>query len=596
VAGMCEDDQGDAGPSAREVEQCGRLCYLCFVQRKTVMVTCCLTALMSAGLAAADRCHTPLAGTHSLTLKADVTGYRFSAGHVLVDWIRPDGCQGTAVWGYRAAIRTAKKTTSCRARSLRRARGSLGRLSASDAQHVVQVVAAASADAPVRLNVVDRAANKETASWPLPTMPDRVSVYRGLALLSTAGRGGLYVARLSDGRIGQIGVTRAGDRPVIGSAGVLYQDDLDLAKHRNAPAERTLLLVPLQTVQKELSRPFTTVRKYMSYSSPTYSSPKPVHAATAPDAVSKRSAPRRPMYLHADPPRPFVSPIITAMAMDGERVALAVRDPRRQCDYVLFWNVDWHYVTRLTRAMGLTCPPRHARGGITNVAIAGSRAAWTVDYGGQTRVLAAVISNCAEWVVTRAQRVEALGGDGGVLAYALSPRTTSPEHSSVGIVSSTWAGHPLAYGGSALGLSVDADRIAVLGSGGSVSVETRTGRPLTQLHVNQARGVALRGDVLAVVTRGSVEVYSVSGNRRIASWKGPVGATSIDVQYGIALLVAGRNVYAMNLASGRTARVYHAPTAVRAQIEAPGVALQYNLGRRGYVRFLPMSTIEASTR
>jgi hypothetical protein len=567
--------------------------------RKAMVTVCCVGAtLMTAGLAAADRCHTPLAGTRTLTLNGDVTGYRLSGAGILVDWVRRNGCGGTAVWRYTAAAHTTAKTTVCRTRTLDHARGSLGRLSVSNALRVVQVVAAVSSDTAVRLSVVDKVTNRETASWPLPMMPDRVSVYRGLALLSSARRAGLYVVRLSDGRIGQIGVTRAGDRPVIGSAGIVYQDDLDLAKHRNAPAERTLNFVPLESVQREIAQPFTTVRKYMSYSSPTYSSRKSV-APTGQRPTSNGPTQRHPMYLHADPPRPFLVSRINAMAMDGERVALAVRDPRGRCDYVLFWNVAWHYVTRLTRAMGLTCPPVHAAGGITNVAIAGSRAAWTLNYGGRMRVLAAVISDCAEWVVARAQRgsVSLLGGDGGVLAYTLSPRATASGDATAGVVSSTWNGTSLGhYEGAVRGLSVDGGRVAVLGSSGSVSIQTQAGQSVARINVGSARAVALRGDVLAALTARTIDVYTVDGSRRIASWHSPAGATSIDVHFGIAVLAAGRDVYAVDLTTGRSARIFRAPTAVRAQIEAPGVSLQYNVGRRGYVRFLPMSTIEASTR
>jgi hypothetical protein len=68
------------------------------------------------------------------------------------------------------------------------------------------------------------------------------------------------------------------------------------------------------------------------------------------------------------------------------------------------------------------------------------------------------------------------------------------------------------------------------------------------------------------------------------------------VQYGTALLTAARDVYAMNLATGRTARLFHAPTRVAAEIEAPGAAIQYNVGGRGFLRFVAMSRIESSTR
>jgi hypothetical protein len=557
-------------------------------------------ALFSVGVAAADRCHTPLAGTRSLTLTADVTGYWFSGDRVLVGW-RRGGCRGVAIWTGAAVLGAKPGGGACRSSASVLVARSVRRLGVSDAIRTVRIVpASALSDVADRLVVTRRAANRVTASFPLPTVVERVSVYRGYAVLSRVGRGELYVMRLSDGRIAQIGVTRAGDRPVIGSAGLVYQDDLDLAKHRNAPAQRTLRLVPLDSVLREVARPFTTVRKYMSYSSPTYA---PKHVSRP--APTRRAAPvpasaSGPLYFQADPPRPFLSARITAMAMDGARVALAVRDPRGRCDYVLFWNVEWHYVTRLTRAMGLTCPAVHAPGGIRNVAIAGSRAAWTVSYGRQTRVMAAVISNCAEWVVARTQganRLPALTGDGGVLAYALPDGAASKAESSVGIVPSTWGGTPLAsFGEATLALSADADRVAVLGSSGAVWVETRTGQEVARLQVGAATGIALRGDQLVVLSSGRIDVYSVAAARLIHSWPSPRGATSVDMHYGIVLVAAGRDVYALNVTSGRMVRVFRAPAAVRAQIEAPGAALQYNVGRRGYVRFIPMSALEASTR
>jgi hypothetical protein len=549
--------------------------------------------LMAAGLAAADRCHATLAGTRSLTVRADVIGYRFAGDRIVVQWARSPACRGIASWDYTAVARTTARL-ACRTGSPARVVSSFARLGASDATRTVHVVAApGSADTATRLDVLDRA-GRRLASWPLPITPARVVVSSGYAILSNAARGELFAARLSDGRIAQIGVTRAGDRPAISPAGIVYEDDIDRPKYPSGRTERTLRFVPMGTVQREVARPFTTVRRYMSYSTPMYVSVR------SPATRTRRPAARRPMYRKADPPRTFTSPTITAMAMDGERVALAVRDPRGRCDYVAFWNVAWHYVTRLTRAMGLTCPPTHATGGITAVAIAGSRAAWAVDYGGTTRVIAAVITDCQEWIVTRptpkSQRLAALAGDGGVLAYAVSPRRRSarPE---VGIVSSTWGGESLPYtDGSPVGLSVDDGRVSALDANGSVVIETRTGQPIASFRVGPARAVALRGDDLAVLTNaGRIDVYNVGGTR-VRSWSAPLGATSIDVQYGIAVVAAGRDVYAVNLVNGRAARLLRAPSAVRAEVEAPGAAIQYNVGRRGFVRFVPMSKLEALTR
>ena len=211
--------------------------------------------------------------------------------------------------------------------------------------------------------------------------------------------------------------------------------------------ERTLNLLPLATVRRELARPFSTVRKYMSYSTP----PRTVSTG--------RKHPR--LYRGADPARPFDSPAITAMAMDGTRVALAVRDPAGRCDYVVFWNVPWHYVTRLTRYQGTTCIPGGAPGRITGVGIGGSRAVWVTSYHGVTRVLAASITGCVEWVVARpagdAHSVIGLSGAGRTLAYAIRDTQSRTRSSgTVGYVGANWRGERVDRGrAGVLGISAD---------------------------------------------------------------------------------------------------------------------------------------------
>jgi hypothetical protein len=482
-----------------------------------------------------------------------------------------------------------KAATICQRPSTGTERMVAGGLVASDARHTVRVLLApAWKDSPDRLVVLDRNTDRRVASWPLFERPARVALHSDIAILSGAKRKALYALRITDGRIAQLGITRADDRPQIGPAGVLFQSDLDLKKHRTAPAERTLNLLPLASVRAELSRPFTTVRKYMSYSRP------------AANAATRSSTP--PKYTGADPPRPFESGEITAMAMDGPRVALAVRDPAGRCDYVLFWNVGWHYVTRLTRAIGPTCLPMHAPGGITDVAIAGSRAVWTVSYGGRTRVISAVITDCQEWVVARpsgAQRVSGLSGDGMVLAYAVSPTGNAQRTlASVGIVPRFWRGLPIQQIRSGVaGLSAFDGDVAVLSTQGTVSITTLGGAPAGQIKAARSRAVALRRDVLAVLThRGTLDVHSRETGLRLHSWPVPPKATSLDVQYGTALLAAGKDVYAMSLATGRTVHLFHAPSKVAAQIEAPGAAIQFNRAGRGHLHFVPMSRIETSTR
>jgi hypothetical protein len=524
-------------------------------RRTRLTVATALCALGTAGLAAAAEratiCHPDPRGTRSLTVNGDVTGYAFANGRVDVRWTRSRRCAGTASWNY-AADAHATAPASCAAAVPSPGRSVGEKLVAAQGNRIVRVVLApASVDRPDRLDVLDRASHRKVATWPLIDRPARVALYGGVAVLSAADRHALYALRLSDGRIAMLGIARAGDRPIIGPQGVVYQDDLDLAMRRAAPHSVTLKLLPTAVVRNELAR-------------------------TGRQIGTSR---------------------INAIAMDGKRVAFVVHDPAGNCDKVLFWSIQWHFVARLTERVGPTCLPAHAAGGITNVAIAGERAAWTTHYGTSTRVLAASIIDCVEWVVGRptsnGRQVAGLSGDDNTLAFAVAG---SAGASNVALVPSRWRASSIARSNSrVVAISADGGRVAALREDGTVAVVTRGGRPMHRIAVGHASALSLHMHTLAVLEQGTLDVYDVRSGRLLHTWRVPSNATSVDLQYGIAVLAAGRDVFAVNAASGRTARLLHAPGSVRAQIEEPGAAVQFNVGTRGYLRFIPMSVIEAST-
>lgn len=514
----------------------------------------------TAGLAEAARhcrpCHPDLAGTRALTVHGDVARYAFVGGRVVVQWVRSAHCAGTAVWDY-GSMRRETASAGCQRRDATAPRGSGERLVAAQGDRVVRVVEApASVDRPDRLVVLDRTSHRRLASWPLIDHPARVALYGDIAILSQRNRHALYAVRISDGRIALVGITRAGDRPLIGPKGVLYQDDLDVMKHKTSPHKVTLKLLPLKAIRRELDRTGREIR------------------------TSR----------------------INAISMDGPRVAFAVHDPRGSCDRVLFWNIPWHFVSRLTQHLGPTCLPTHAPGGITDVAIGGSRAVWTTRYGAQTRVLAASIIQCQEWVVARPtegiQNVAGLSGDGAVLAFALGDRSSSARQtSSVKLVPSEWRGSDLVQSRRTIrALSVDTAHVATLYNDGVVTIVRPDGGRERTLRVGGARAIALRRGTLAVLERKTLDVYDVQSGRRLHSWKTPSGATSVDLHFGIVLLSAGRDVLAVNASTGRQSRLLRAPGRVAAQLEAPGAAIQFNVKGHGYLRFVPMSVIEARTR
>jgi hypothetical protein len=224
----------------------------------------------------------------------------------------------------------------------------------------------------------------------------------------------------------------------------------------------------------------------------------------------------------------------------------------------------------------------------------GGRLIWTTRSGQATRVFAASTIGCKEWGVARpvsGTPLPALGGDGSVLAYAVG--------GSVGVVdaeSDNWYGEVVSQSAVPVsGISVDSDRIATLYRGGTVTVTSSEGDPVSSFAAGPARAISLRESTVAVLRDGHLDVYSAETGLLAHSWRVPANARSVSLHYGIAVIAAGDNVVALNVATGRTARLLHAPGRVATEIDSPGAVVQFNAGGHGYLRLIPMSTIEKRT-
>ena len=525
------------------------------VRRMRTLNTVVVAALATAGIAAAAAgdarpCHPDLPGTRALTLTGDVTGYRFAGRDTLVASVQTKRCAGVARWNY-AASPQATASVGCRGAKASGSGAAPQRLVAAQGDRLVRVVLApAGVDRPDRLDVIVRGTGRRIASWPLIDRPARVVLFGRIAILSAADRNALYALRISDGRIAMLGVARAGDRPIIGRDGVVYQDGLSLKAQSLAANRVTLKLVPLAAVERQLSLADRQIQTHWR---------------------------------------------ITAIGMDGRRVAFAVHDPKGRCDVVKFWTPPWYFVARVTHPSAATCLPNHRPGGVTDVAMGGSRLIWTTRYGSKTRVLAASTIGCKEWVVARpalGAPVAALAADGSVLAYALK--------GAVGLVaadSDDWYGEVISRSAVEItAISVDSNRIATLDRDGTVTVMSKSGDLVSSFAAGPARAIALRGDTVAVLRSRHLDIYSAATGVLANSWPVPTNVRSVDLYYGIAVVAAGDDVFALNVGTGRTARLLHAPGRVAARINSPGAVVQFNVGEHGYLRFIPMSTIEARTR
>jgi hypothetical protein len=391
------------------------------------------------------------------------------------------------------------------------------------------------AGAPDRLHV--RVGGRLVHDWPLPERMATLDVDGGIALLGTAGHG-TYAVRLSDGRAALVALTRRGDTPQIERAGIVFQDNL-YKKH--AHLSRTILkFVPRAAVERALAR-----------------AGRPLH----------------------------VGGVVRDLAMDGPRVALAVDGA--ECDRVVFWNVPWSYVSRITEEEETTCESTRGGASPTAVSIGNLRASWVISSPAGARVLAASSIDCVERLVSRGS-APLLGGDGALLAYSAGAQ--------VGTVDARMRGRALRLRAQApVALAADGGRLALLRADGVVEIRSDAGRVHAQIATRPAQEVALQGDRLVVLTRaGTLDVYDAAGGVVLRRVRVPAGARGVDVHFGYAVVAAGRSVVAVELATGRTAVLAHAPAPVQARIEAPGVAYAFSTGRRGEVRFVPMAAIEAA--
>jgi hypothetical protein len=199
---------------------------------------------------------------------------------------------------------------------------------------------------------------------------------------------------------------------------------------------------------------------------------------------------------------------------------------------------------------------------------------------------------CIEKVVDRMRlsvgSVSALAAEDDTLAYAVKAKNGAVRISRlhgqkvVGSANLT----------SALRLSVDSGRLAVLRPGGEIDI-LQDDQVVQTIAAPGAHAVALRHDELVVLTRRKLDVYSLDDGSLLHRWAvPPATAPVVGVHYGFALLTAGRQVVAVRLSTGQRRVLLTAPARVRAQLGDIGVVYVYNSGSAGVLGFIPFAAVE----
>jgi hypothetical protein len=497
-----------------------------------------LAAAVAAPALAAYICHPDPAGTRRLTLAGPAGRYLLDGPRVAVAVHTRTGCNVVS-WN---TLTGAHQTTGASCLSL------LGRnLSAPAGLRVT--VAPATALRPETLDVFR--GTQRIAAWPLPARPRALDAAAGFALF-TAGDGGTYALRLRDGRVAALGAAVPGDMPQIGEVGAVFAE----RSTYKTTTRNKLEFVPRSGIESEVRR-----------------DARPLRTGGA----------------------------IRSLSMDGPRLALAVRDRGGRCDRVLYWNVLRAPVQRISAPVGPTCVPGRATG-ISAVAIGGFRAEWLAETGKQAAVVVGS-PRCQEWVVRRlahgvgGERVVAMAADGRTLAFGVTEQQRELRGlASVDVVSGKFSPRTILTGRvQHVGLAVAGNLVATALADGTVDVRTAQGRHVATLHTGHVDAIALDAGKLVALRPARLAVYDLASASRERTIPIPrATANRLDVQYGIAVLAAGRQAIAVDLTTGREAVVGSgASSLLGVAIERPGVAFASTGTRGGLARFVPLARVQS---
>jgi hypothetical protein len=514
-----------------------------FLTRGSVMLAV-LVALAATGAfaaAAAIICHPDPAGTKTAKVKGPVAHYRMHGLGVNIVYRGQHGCR-RAHWtiGRQLSRGQPAPDTACADR------GAAGTTPAGGTGRVSLVHG--SADLPDRVRVVS--AGGTSRSWPLPEPVERLDAFGSTAVFAASERE-VYAVDLRNGRVALVGLDRHGDVPQIDRPGVVFQDNL--YKENEYSGQTLMKFIPSAAVDRSLSRSGTPV-----------------------------DLPGR----------------VEAIGMDGYRVALAVHEPG-ECAQIMYWNIAWNYVSKITDEDERTCQLTENGGEIRSVAVAGIRSAWVIRSRNAERLLTSNSTACFDRIVATVPRengrLASPSGDGPALGFAMT--NASPEANVLGTVGEREV-QPLVRGeGAPIAISVDAGRFAVLNRDGTIDLRSAAGQITGTIRTTGAAAIALRANHLIVLTRsGRLQVFGTETQAKLRDWAAPARSATVDVQYGVAVLTAGGNVHAVSLATGRRSLVASVPGKVIAQVEPSGVAYAYNTGTHGHLRFVRFARLESAMR
>ena len=282
---------------------------------------------------------------------------------------------------------------------------------------------------------------------------------------------------------------------------------------------------------------------------------------------------------------------IDLFAADGTRVAVAYTTG---LPCIETWDVRSGALVRFLEGACYSEERGAEAAGIFGLAVAGSRVAWawyleTNHYSEQVLTATAARPRPTRVfsITDAADEVGNVEGDVSLIAFEYGRAIHRIEGDRAVQIRSEKSAVDL--------LSVDAGRVAVRSSDGSVELLDARGRLLRRLQVRvpKTSPVALQGPQLAVQLGRSVSVYDVTSGERVQAWR--IRGFLRDLHSGVAVSVSGGTVYALRLSDGHVTAIRTPGRGpVHAQIEAAGLFYSYSTAskqRPGRVAFVPFRTL-----
>jgi len=332
---------------------------------------------------------------------------------------------------------------------------------------------------------------------------------------------------------------------------------------------------------------------------------------------------------------------VSSLSADGSWVSVGTTRLTKLCDRVVVWNavarrsIHW--------AAHTNCPGGGTSGGqaLLGATLAGTRVAWLESVAGNNQDLsiysASLVGSLKAKQAAFAENgngaggdpegnyVGNLAGDGTLLAFnswhwcddrtgsEMPPPQPPCTLATKGVVApalwritSTGGKAAVRSGASSYELvAADSGRLAVLDrTGARVTILNATGGLVRTVVVKPGthRGIALNQAQLAVLTGGTLDVYSTTTGTLVKTLALTGAAPRLtDLQSGIAVYTTGRQVHAVRISDGRNRVAATAPAALAGapQLESAGLWYGYNLASgktRGRVVYLPWASVLAKLR